>query len=258
MTLIICFAESHAEIVQIAAVCGQKEFNKYILPFTDIRPEATKATGLSVSNNRLYLRNTEVDTTSLLSAMVSFLEFLQERNSPILVGHNICRFDTRILVHSLQKCKMLSAVSNVVAGCVDTLPVSRKKLPHSPSYRQEDLVQHALGKSFDAHNALGDVKALQELYNARLQLTPTELDASIFDLRHSLHKASLQPLVEAKVLSVNMQSRFGKEGLGLNALRLAHTRDPDSGLLNLLSSRVTQSKSVIHKILKFFSEPVQV
>lgn len=248
------FAERTADIIQIAGICGDQRFNKYVMPMKPITPGAMQATGLSVRYNKLYCGNTEVSTVSLLEALVSFLDFLSTKKSPVLVGHNIMSYDTRVLLNALKKVKMVSAYCDVVTGCIDTLIVAKKKLDKSEvsSFRQQYLVEKYLpGRLYRAHDALADVEALQDLYHAVLELSPRDFGQYSFSLLIGEHYASLHPLVQEKLLTKAMQSKLSKCGLGLPALKKLHSRDSENGVRAVICQRVTKRLSVANKIVQY-------
>lgn len=115
-------------------------------------------------------------------ALVSFLDFIQSTPTrPVLAGHNIASYDCPVLLHSLHQLKMVGAVKEAIAGCLDTLLLARKKFrkPDVSSHRQKVLVKELLGKEYEAHNALGYVIALQELYNSHLSLMSNEMGVNV-------------------------------------------------------------------------------
>ena len=72
---------------------------------------------------------------------------------------------------------------------------------------------------------------------------------------------SLQPLVERKVCGLAMLRKMAASGLSLNHLKLAYTRNGDSGLQSIFGEqdsnkkvRVTKSKKIAHVIGLFLAE----
>ena len=56
----------------------------------------------------------------------------------ILAAHNCTSYDMRILLQACAVVETVALVQSVVAGCTDTLPLLKKKVPRQKS--------HALGK----------------------------------------------------------------------------------------------------------------
>jgi len=61
---------------------------------------------------------------------------------------------------------LIEKLLELVIGVIDTKVVFKKMFPHLQGdcgYRQETLYKKFVGRKFDAHNAVGDVKALKKL-----------------------------------------------------------------------------------------------
>ena len=137
--------------------------------------------------------------------------------------------------------------------------MARKVLPKNfPDYKQTTLVSHYLDMQYTAHDAIEDVRALQTLHSNVLAG-----HYNIADFRFQLNTPgcmqSLRPLVEGKFLSTTMAGRLAASGIGLQALQLAHTRDPQQGIALVLAEckpngkpRITSNKAVISKLVKYF------
>ncbi|KAM8860809.1 three prime repair exonuclease 4 [Synchiropus picturatus] len=177
----------NCDIVQLAAVSGGHTLSLYVIPRSQIQRGAAKVTGFRVREHRLYQNHQPVLTNSLREVLVSFIVFLQMLGRPLLLGHNICRFDCPVLSRALDevdlRCEFLSSVS----GFVDTLPLAREMLKERGlhCFRQERLVEELLGVRYKAHDALEDVQALQALYNA-LQPSPQLLRRSVFTMGNNV------------------------------------------------------------------------
>lgn len=133
---------------------------------------AARVTGFRVHRQRLYLHRQLVLTNSLREVLVSFIAFLQMLGRPLVIGHNIRRFDCPLLARALDELNLRAQFESSVSGCVDTLPLAREMLKELSlqSFRQENLVRELLGVNYKAHDALEDVRALQALYSV---LQPT-------------------------------------------------------------------------------------
>ncbi|CAL8263276.1 unnamed protein product [Merluccius merluccius] len=160
------------EIVQLAAVSGGNSINLYTVPRGRMQRGAARVTGFRVRRRGLFLHRQPVLTNSLREVVVSFIAFLRMLGRPVLVGHNIRRFDCPLLARALDELDLRGEFRSTVTGCVDTLPLARDicKDYGLRSFRQEDLVRELLGARYEAHDALEDVRALQSLYRA---LRPT-------------------------------------------------------------------------------------
>ncbi|KAJ8344041.1 hypothetical protein SKAU_G00313700 [Synaphobranchus kaupii] len=156
------------DIVQLSAVSGGHSCNLYMLPRCRIQSRAAAVTGFRVRRRCLYLHGHAMPTLPLPQALTAFLAFLRMLGRPLLVGHNVRRFDCPVLARALDEWQLRAAFQQVTSGFLDTLPLARDLLRDrgQQSYKQENLVKAILGVSYPAHDALEDVKALQMLYYA--------------------------------------------------------------------------------------------
>ncbi|GCC34945.1 hypothetical protein chiPu_0013422 [Chiloscyllium punctatum] len=175
----------YCDIVQLSAVTGEKVFNKYIVPNKPMSKGAEKVTGIQVIDGILYLRGKSQTTCSLQDAMTAFLKFLQSLDRPLLIGHNIWRFDSPVILRAWKRLSMKDQFAGCVTGFLDTLWLAKEVIPRSDvsSYRQCHLVQAIIGEDYEAHNAIEDVKSLQKLYTS-LEFTPEQRQKSQFSLCH--------------------------------------------------------------------------
>ncbi|XP_041852427.1 three prime repair exonuclease 4 isoform X2 [Melanotaenia boesemani] len=182
----------NCEIVQLAAVSAGHSLNLYVVPRCRIQRGAAKVTGFKVHKRKLYLHRQLVFTNSLKEVLVSFIAFLRMLGHPLLIGHNIRRFDCPLLARALDELDLRAQFESSVSGCIDTLPLAREMLKNSglQSFCQENLVRELLGVNYKAHDALEDVRALQTLYRY-LQPTPEVVLAHKFTLDSMDNKAAL-------------------------------------------------------------------
>ncbi|XP_035379737.1 uncharacterized protein trex4 [Electrophorus electricus] len=181
------------DIVQLAAVNGSHTLNLFMVPRCRMERGACRVTGFSVRKNRLFLHRRPMLTNSLREALVSFITFLCMFRRPLLVGHNIRRFDCLVLARALDEFGLKTAFEVGIAGFVDSLPLACQLLKNSGihSFKQEILVKTILGVSYVAHNALEDVQALQKLYWT-LRPTASQIQQHMFSL-DSLNTNAVKP-----------------------------------------------------------------
>ncbi|KAK1788803.1 hypothetical protein P4O66_002612 [Electrophorus voltai] len=117
----------------------------------------------------------------------------QQHRRPLLVGHNIRRFDCLELARALDEFGLKTAFEVGIAGFVDSLPLACQLLKNSGihSFKQEILVKTILGVSYVAHNALEDVQALQKRYWT-LRPTASQIQQHMFSL-DSLNTNAVKP-----------------------------------------------------------------
>ncbi|CAL8358391.1 unnamed protein product [Lota lota] len=186
------------EIVQLAAVSGSNSINLYTVPRCRIQSGAAKVTGFRVRRHRLFLNRQPVLTNSLKEVILSFIAFLRMLGRPILIGHNIRRFDCPLLLRALDELHLRVEFQSTITGCLDTLPLARDICKDSglQSFRQEYLVRELLGVDYNAHNALEDVRALQALYWA-LQPTSQLISRHFFTLETMVQRKHIsKPVVD--------------------------------------------------------------
>ncbi|KAK2842616.1 hypothetical protein Q5P01_012816 [Channa striata] len=157
---------SVCDIIQLSAICGDKVFNVYTLPRNALTQSATEVTGFTVSDGRLFLHGVQMRTTPLVEALTSFIAFLRSFRRPVvLVAHNAKRFDAPVLSRVLQNYSLWQQFQQVVSRFLDTFLLSKNLFRNLSSYSQVYMVDHFLGLTYDAHNALEDARMLQKLYN---------------------------------------------------------------------------------------------
>ena len=244
----------NSDITQIAAQCGDRKFNNYVLPRCDISKEASSVTGLSFqrSTNKLYHNGDQVEAVSQREALLNFIEFLNVKNTSVLVGHNVSMFDIPILVNRLREFSLLSTVANGVSGYIDTLKVARKVFSKEKvtNYKQQTLVTEILGKQYSAHNAVEDVMSLQELFSKELQQHCGSED--IYSLKYHLIRSELKDLVNKKVISDVISTKLSRHGISLAHLKLAQSRDPNGARAILQEHKI--STKTISGIVKFLQD----
>lgn len=154
------------DIIQLSAICGEREFNAYILPRREISASAREVTGFTVRNGGLFLRGKSVDTVPLCDALADFIAFLRSFRRPVLLAaHSAMRFDAPVITRVLKQFHLWPEFQQVACGFLDTFLLSKNVCVGVSSYSQKNLVRHYLGKTYDAHNAAEDARMLQELFN---------------------------------------------------------------------------------------------
>ncbi len=256
------------DILQIAAVAGEHEFNQYVTPTGGIAPKASEVTGLTVHGGVLMLHGKPAPTIPILEALKLFIAWLHDIGHCLLIAHN-ARFDADRICHHIDACHLVIPFSEVVHGFVDSQPFLKASFPGLPNYKQETLVSSILGTTYDAHNALADVTALQKLVE-KANITDNQLCTTAISVTFMFEKSkrvaaaqtnleTLQVLVSQKIISGQTANRISMSGLQLFHLQLAIQRGGFDGLRALLSEdvegkpRVTKNKKILTKIHSFLS-----
>lgn len=97
------------------------------------------------------------------------------------------------------------------------------------------------GKQYETHNALTDVRALQELFEAILLSLCGSVDVFTFD--YYVIQSSLEPLIKTKAISTVKSKKLIENCLDLPRLKIIHRRDPDNGIRNVFSEHVSGNLS---------------
>ncbi|XP_063408928.1 DNA polymerase III PolC-type-like [Mytilus trossulus] len=169
-----------SEKVQLPAVCDKGEFDKYIIPTKPIHPKATKVTHLFSTGTRLYYKGQQLKTELKENVINSFIDWLPK--NALLVAHNCKQFDAKILVSQMQPLAstFLENLKDHMLGFSDTLPLFRVKFPKRKSYSQSSLAKDILKTTYNAHNALDDVKILKQLIE--VDITKEQLIENSFEV----------------------------------------------------------------------------
>ena len=225
---------------------------------------------MSVKNGHLFYDGRPVAAVQLNVAIGMFLDWLQSLKRPcLLFAHNAKLFDAKHLQRALEKSNQISRFQEFVPGFCDTLPAFKEVLPNRKSYSQENLAKDLLQATYSAHNALSDVRMLQELCNNFLNVKVVEKHSFSFSwlqeyiqflnqTRRNLQ--TLQPLINAKAISKGIAEKAARSGLSLAHLVLAFKRGGDEGLSNVLKekfngkARVTKKREIIQQMCTFFRE----
>ena len=153
------------DIIQLAAISGNCTFNMYMMPQVAMERGDTAVPGFRVHNDKLFQNGRAMNTAILHEALASFLDFLWSLEQPVLLAaHNARRFDIPVLDKALFRCSLDEDFQQLGSRFLDTLPLSKTLYPRLGSHSLVNLSDQFLGKRYNAHDALEDVTALQELY----------------------------------------------------------------------------------------------
>lgn len=197
-----------------------------------------------------------VESKQPFEALLSFVEYIQTKENPILVGHNILSYDIPVLTNALREHGLLSSSVESVYGCLDTMLIAKKVYPKKSgivcNYKQETLVKSLLGDDFvyQAHNAMEDVRSLCKLFDDKLKDKCSGND--IFPLNVSSLQASYEDMMKQKVVGNKIVQQLARSGLAAGHLKLAHKRDTVKGLRNILKEHGfgVQTSNKIYKYLQ--------
>ncbi len=262
--------ERDSDILQIAAKSTEKEFDIYMVPkHKKIRQGASKTNKITYKYGVLKVNGQPVDAVFPEIGLKRFVEFICSFNNPVLVGHNVKNFDCPVLHNKLDG-ELLAKIQDKVVAYVDTCDVFKDAFPGRESYKQCDLVMSLLKHSYEAHNALADVTALQELCGLVsidvMKKHAFSIDYIMktmeYDEKVKANNATLSHLVVSKTCSKDMAKRIASSGLKYGHLKFQVRENGYDGLEALLKKqtsqdkpRVTKEKRIIKKLFdKIFAE----
>lgn len=208
------FSRKTDEIIEIAAI-------KYSGSDIDEFDELVKINGIIPFNISLLTRITNEslqDSDTIDIVLPKFLSFI---GNFTLVGHNINSFDIPFINQFCQDLG-LPTINNPL---VDTLSLSRDKLPELKSHKLSDLCEYYGIDASNAHQALADCYMCDSIYRF---LNSDDANNDI-----EIHEAS-NPF-QKKVLSILDKIVFEKE-LPNNSLRLRENKNKVSDSYSILIS----------------------
>ena len=227
-------------------------------------------TELTKKNDMLYHKGTLVETVDINQCLIEFCKFLSNLDKPVLLyGHNARRFDCPLLVDALSRCRLIDHFSEIVSGFGDTLIALKSVLPEERSYKQSDLVAKHLNKSYDAHDALEDVRALQALLKAVASDEIMRVHSfDVADIRHQCRNqisnrprmASLEGMITDGVVSRYIAKKITTSGLTHDDLVGRYKTSGEEGVVQLLAAdiegkpRVTNRGNILQSIVAYLKE----
>ena len=201
-------------------------------------------------------------------ALQKFVNWLKAKNKKVvLFAHNGNAFDSKRIVYTLMRCNLLNPFRECVAGFVDTLSLFKNVLPERKTYSQESLVTDLLGVSYEAHDSLEDVRALQKLV-AHVNVSSKEISESSFTVDYAVESTkycvnratnmnTLQPLLVAKVISKGMAEKIAGSNLQLCHMNLAFQRGDLEGIASILSEMIN-GKARVRRSKGYLNTAVQI
>ncbi|XP_043289283.1 uncharacterized protein [Venturia canescens] len=271
------------EIVQIAAAHESATFDAYVMPTREISAQASDVTGLVKRSNVLYLHNEPVISLTEIDAMEGFFQFLNKiEKKIILVAHNCFSFDSGALIDVIQRLGLLSKFTQSVIAFADTLPLFKIKLKNKrdskASYKQNVLAEEYLGTnaSVGAHNAVNDVKVLQQLVThpainiekkdifensktVNCLISKKNISATVSCFKRDLQIFNLSNDKENGRVSSGMITKIVAAGITLDNLFQVYKSSGEKGINILLAQdiggkpRVSKNKKVISDLCKRIS-----
>ena len=246
------YLSRNSDITQIAAVHGSDINQTYVFPRHEILVDASKVTGITccLATNKMYVQGKEVTYTTQYQALLMFIDFLKDIQYPVLVGHNICNFDMPVLTNRLKESGLFSTFIEETKGFVDTLKMAKRMFSKNEvdNYKQCTLVKHFIGTDYNAHNAIEDVRSLQQLFQQEMSDNVKHDD--LHCISYISCKASFDELVKSKTISRDICHSFSRHGISSFHLQVANRRD-SKGIRLLLQQLKNSAKTA--SALAYFS-----
>lgn len=159
------FSDSRDKIIEIGAVHVVNgnivdRFSELCNPGKFVSQKITELTG--ITNQMLE------GISSTEEVVETFIDWISKTGVKMAIGHNITSFDNRMLKAACRKQKLQFPFEYTL----DTLTFAKKlKLQERglvSRYKQETLAE-LYGITYDAHRAVNDVEALNQIFNHLLQ-----------------------------------------------------------------------------------------
>lgn len=257
-----------AEIVQIAAKCGNNTFNAYMLPTGKIRAQASEKTGFTAEGGELYYRGTRLDTTPPAAVARDFLTFLEAQGKQVvLVGHNLLRFDAPLILRWMSYHRLGRALCSMLYGFTDTIPlIQQGKMQKQDLLAQTYLNGPQWRQVIDqAHNAVGDCLLLRGLLDHFKVTDKTLVEKAVttddFLQRQALNRKEKNNLPSLLAMlgpvKKGMLSKMARHGITLNDLKSEFQLHGKKGIEVCLGvqvngkPRVTTNKRIVQSVCEF-------
>ncbi|XP_013374373.1 PREDICTED: protein PML isoform X2 [Chinchilla lanigera] len=198
------------KISQLAAVNRESKFRVLI------QPEAF---------NSIYTK-----AVSLEAGLRHFLSFLRSMHCPILVCYNLWGPGIPNFFRALEDINRLWEFQETISGFLAVLPLIREQVPGARSFKLKNLAKTYLARNMSKRSALATVLAMRDLYRL-LEVSPgPQLAQHVYSFSSLQCFSSLQPLVQAAVLSRAEARLLALHSVSFQELLTAHRCDPQRGL----------------------------
>ena len=158
---------------------------------------------------------------------------------------------------------------STTVGFQDTVPALKEQYPGRPSYKQEDLYSKFVStQGYDAHNAIGDIKALSQIIDTCLDWDKVFAHGVTAQSSYKVHRYNLQwkqlagqvkNAIPTSALTEYAAEKIARSGLSFSNLLTAVKREGPSGLRAILSEPdasgkpwVTKTAAIIQKLVDHF------
>nr|XP_048723549.1 protein PML-like isoform X4 [Caretta caretta] len=221
------------KILQLALVDGEKNFTILIQPLKSLPGLISKGGVCEIGVKTLF-------------------RYLCSVHKPILAGYDLWSPALPILFQSLDLISKKEEFSAAVFGFLDILPLIKEKIPKAGSYKLKNLANTYIWRQLSDNSPLENAKALRDLCTV-LEIDPVEDPKPVLTCSNLECYASLQPLLNEKLLTKPSVRMLSMHNMSLSKLHTLYLRDPEKGLqkfCRFFNSRLQSSEKKIRKLSK--------
>lgn len=182
----------------------------------------------------------------------TLFHYLCSIHKPILAGYDLWSPALPVLFQSLDLLSKKEEFSAAVFGFLDILPLIKEKIPKAGSYKLKNLANTYIWRQLSDNSPLDNAKALRDLCTV-LEVDPVEDPRPVLTCSNLECYASLQPLLNEKLLTKPSVQMLSMHNVSLSKLHTLYLRDPEKGLqkfCRFFNSRLQSSEKKIRKLSK--------
>ncbi|KAM7151228.1 protein PML-like isoform 2-T2 [Macrochelys suwanniensis] len=221
------------KVLQLAVVDREKSFTIFIQPLKSLPGLISKGSVCEIGVKTLFC-------------------YLCSVHKPIFAGYDLWSPALPILFQSLDLICKKEEFSAAVFGFLDILPLIKEKIPKAGSYKLKNLANTYIWRQLSDNSPLENAKALRDLCTV-LEVDPVEDPRPVLTCSNLECYASLQPLLNEKLLTKPSVKMLSMYNMSLSKLHTLHLRDPEKGLqkfCRFFNSRLQSSEKKIRKLSK--------
>ncbi|XP_065268380.1 protein PML-like [Emys orbicularis] len=221
------------KVLQLAVVDEEKSFTILIQPLKSLPGLISKGGVCEIGVKTLF-------------------RYLCSVHKPILAGYDLWSPALPVLFQSLDLLSKKEEFSAAVFGFLDILPLIKEKIPKAGSYKLKNLANTYIWRQLSDDSPLDNAKALRDLCTV-LEVDPVEDPRPVLTCSNLECYASLQPLLNEKLLTKPSVQMLSMHNMTLSKLHTLYVRDPEKGLqkfCRFFNSRLQSSEKKIRKLSK--------
>ncbi|XP_065415772.1 protein PML isoform X7 [Chrysemys picta bellii] len=221
------------KVLQLAVVDGEKSFTTLIQPLKSLPGLISKGGVCEIGVKTLF-------------------RYLCSVHKPILAGYDLWSPALPVLFQSLDLLSKKEEFSAAVFGFLDILPLIKEKIPKAGSYKLKNLANTYIWRQLSDDSPLDNAKALRDLCTV-LEVDPVEDPRPVLTCFNLECYASLQPLLNEKLLTKPSVQMLAMHNMSLSKLHTLYMSDPEKGLqkfCRFFNSRLQSSEKKIRKLSK--------